>query len=64
MKRCCYLPHSFHRLRIIEQDPFDDRERQTAVLDQIIVELAETKFAPALSRYVPSKFMICHLPTM
>jgi hypothetical protein len=31
------------RGRIIEQDPFDHRDWQTAVLDQIIVELTETE---------------------
>ncbi len=28
------------RARIIEHDPFDDRNWQTAILDQVVVELA------------------------
>jgi len=37
----------FHRLlqrgRIIEQDPFDHRDWQTAVLDQVVVKLIKAK---------------------
>ena len=37
-----------HRARIIEQDPFGHRDWQTAILDQVIMELAEPEIFAAL----------------
>src|SRR4029077_4571937 len=45
------LHRLLHRVRIIEQDPFDYRDWQTAVLDQVIVELTKPKIV-ALSIFV------------
>jgi hypothetical protein len=44
------LHRLLHRVRIIEQNPFDYRDWQTAVLDQVIVELTKPKVV-ALSIY-------------
>src|SRR6266576_3259971 len=40
--------------RIIEQNPFDDRHRQTSVLDQVVMELAEAEIF-ALSIFVTAE---------
>ena len=31
------------RRRVVEENPFDDRQRQAAVLDQVVVKLSEAE---------------------
>ena len=46
--------HFFDRCRIVQENPFDDRQRQTAIFDQVVVELAKPEII-ALAIFVTAE---------